>query len=228
MASIEELRAAVLGIPGVVGAEVVDAGSGPPTVRVWTDASRDPVELRAEIQELVARGSALSLPVAPAQPDEAAMRPLEAAAPVPAKPRGGLGRDLDTLIAVAGEDPVPAQLVPVAQTPRRLELVAVEESAAGVAVRAVDSAGMAAEAKVIGGHSAVNPAIVAAVAELLGEAPAPRLVSVELRDTEVAAVLVVTLELGDTEPAAGAAVVRSGMPFTLGRATWNAISAARA
>ena len=106
-------------------------------------------------------------------------------------------------------------------------MIAIEESASGVTVRAVDSARNVAESKVMGGAASVNPSIVSAVAELLGEAPAPRLVSVELRDTEVAAVLVVTIELGDGVVSAGAAVVQGGMPFTLGKATWAAIRSAR-
>lgn len=106
-------------------------------------------------------------------------------------------------------------------------MIAIEESSTGVTVRAVDTARNVAEAKVIGGASSINPVIVSAVAELLGELPAPRLASVELRDTEIAAVLVVTLELADTTIAAGAAVVQGGMPFTLGKAAWSAIKSVR-
>ncbi len=228
MVSLEDLQAAVLGIPGVVGAEVTASPSGPPSVRVWTDDTRDPDQLRAEVKSLVARAHrAIAGPgPAPAEPDEA--HPITSVPDIPGHRRGGLGRGLDSLIAVAGDEPAPAHLISIdlAASPV-LELIAVEETATGVTVRAVDSTRSAAEAKVMGGPGAINPAIVAAVAELLGETPAPRLVAVELRDTDVASVLVVTLELADTTPAAGAAVVQGGMPFTLGRATWSAISSAR-
>ena len=142
--------------------------------------------------------------------------------------RSGLGRGLESLIPDAVGEPAPAHLVSIDLTKQPvLEMIAIEESASGVTVRAVDTARNVAEAKVIGGASSINPMIVAAVAELLGELPAPRLVSVELRDTEAAAVLVVTLELGDATIAAGAAVVQGGMPFTLGKAAWAAIKSVR-
>ncbi|MFC2177370.1 hypothetical protein ACFLRH_03020 [Actinomycetota bacterium] len=229
MVSLEELQAAVLGIPGVVGAEVAESQSGSPSVRVWTDDSRDPNELRSEVRSLVARAHMPSPEPESTPPEEVIVRPISSAPGLPGNRRGGLGRGLDSIIAVADSERAPAHLVSIdlAASPV-LELIAVEESATGVTVRAVDSAKSEAEAKVIGGPGSINPAIVAAVSELQGEMPAPRLVSVELRDTEVAAVLVVTLELADTTVAAGAAVVQGGMPFTLGRATWSAISSARA
>ncbi len=237
----------MLGIPGVVGAEVAEMDSGAPSVRIWTDDSRDPAELDAEVRAIVSRAratggehpsrqrqSAESADAPPATnatdvtPDRATVSPLASAPnPSPVK-RSGLGRGLDSLISVAGSEPAPAHLVSIDLTTQSsLEMIAIEESAGGVTVRAMDTAGVVAEAKVIGAAGSINPTIVAAVAELLGETPAPRLVSVELRDTEVAAVMVVTLELVDTTVAAGAAVVQGGMPFTLGKASWAAIRSVR-
>jgi hypothetical protein len=199
---------------------------------VWTDDSRDPNELRSEVRSLVARAHtpapAPEPTPEPTPPEEVTVRPISSAPGLPANRRGGLGRGLDSIIAVADGERAPAHLVSIdLSVSPVLALIAVEESATGVTVRAADSAKSEAEAKVIGGPGSINPAIVAAVSELLSEMPAPRLVSVELRDTEVAAVLVVTLELADTTVAAGAAVVQGGMPFTLGRATWWAITSAR-
>lgn len=226
MASLEELQAAVLGLAGVVGAEVIETASGPPTVRIWTDDSRDPDELRAQVQALVARASRSRSGGVFAEPT---VRPVDRAPAPPGARRGGLGRGLDSLIAVAGSDASPAHLVSIdLSSPPSLDMIAIEETGAGVTVRAGDSGGTVAEAKAIGGAGAINPAIVAAVAELLGELPAPRLVSVELRDTEVASVLVLTLELADGTVTAGAAIVHGGMPFTLGKAAWAAIRSARA
>lgn len=209
-------------------------------MRVWVDGSRDADDLQAEVKALVIRAQALRhldapppvvRPVAPKQeqsPQQTAdVRPITSAAGVVPR-RSGLGKGLDSLIPDAADEPAPAHLVAIDLTqPPSLEMIAIEESASGVLVRAVDTARNIAEAKVIGGASSVNPAIVSAVAELLGEQPPPRLASVELRDTEVAAVLVVTLELADTTVAAGAAVVQGGMPFTLGKAAWSAIQSAR-
>ena len=229
MVSVEELQAAVLGVPGVVGAEVAESESGAPYVRVWTDDSRHPDELRSEVMSLVTRARlAAPEPLPDLLAEEDTVRPISAASGPPGSRRGGLGRGLESIIAVTDSGRAPAHLVSIdLSAPPVLELIAVEESAAGVTVRAVDSAQSVAEAKVIGGPGSLNPAIVAAVAELQGETPAPRLVSVELRDAELAAVLVVTLELADATVTAGAAVVKGGMPFTLGRATWFAIASAR-
>ncbi len=220
MATIEELQAAVLGIPGVVGAVVGRTPEGRPTVRVWTDDTRDPEDLQADVRALLARARAL-------EDYEAESATV---VPEPKRPskKSGLGRGLDALFSDSGEEPAAGHLLAIdLSAPPALDMIAIEESASGVTVRAVDTARNMAETKVIGGSGSINPAIVAAVAELTGELPPPRLASVELRDTEAAAVLVVTLELADTTIAAGAAVVQGGMPFTLGKAAWAAIRSAR-
>ncbi len=228
----------MLGVPGVVGAVVSDGDTAAPKVRVWTDDSRDPEELQAEVKSLVARARSGGLEGSTAPViRELESAPRESSRAEPSRPvpsigglpkRTGLGRGLDKLIPDAVAEPAPAHLVSIdLSKPPALEMIAIEESSTGVTVRAVDTARNVAEAKVIGGAASINPVIVAAVAELVGELPAPRLVSVELRDTEVAAVLVVTLELADTSVAAGAAVVQGGMPFTLGKAAWAAIRSVR-
>lgn len=232
MVNLEELHAAVLNVPGVVGAVVSPSDSGPPSVRIWTDDSRNPDDLEAEVKSLVIRSGRGTQPDSPIVPEPIVAVPDVAESPAAAAPgngrRSGLGRGLDKLFPDAGEQRPPAHLVSIDLTKSpTLEMIAIEESAAGVVVRAHDTARNVAETKVLGAASSVNPAIVAVVAELLGELPAPRLVSVELRDTEVAAVLVVTLELADTTVTAGAAVVQGGMPFTLGKAAWSAIKSVR-
>lgn len=236
MANLEELQAAVLGIPGVVGAEVAPRPSGLPSVRVWTDDTRDPAELQAEVKLVVTRAAQASgtvaepppavirEPVPPTNPDRS-VSPVQRLA---GSKRSGLGRGLDSLIPDAEDGKSPAHLVSIdLSTPPSLEMIAIEESATGVTVRAIDTARNVAEAKVVNGAASINPTIVAAVGELLGEMPPPRLVAVELRDSEAAAVLVVTLEMADTSVTAGAAVVQGGMPFTLGKAAWAAIRSVR-
>lgn len=197
---------------------------------MWTDDSRDPDELQAEVRSVVARARSGGSSAGPVirEPDPAP--PPRSISSFPGPPRkGGLGKGLDSLLPDAVAERAPAHLVSIdLSNPPSLDMIAIEESASGVTVRAVDSANNIAEAKVNSGTASINPAIVSAVAELVGEMPAPRLVAVELRDTEVAAVLVVTLELADTTIAAGAAVVQGGMPFTLGKAAWSAIRSVRA
>jgi hypothetical protein len=225
LASHEELQAAVLGIPGVVGAEIALTPAGAPSVRVWTDDTRDPDDLRAEVKALVARARRMA---DASGADRVTVRPVAADAGPSGATRSGQRRAHDSSLFTGGDESGGAPLVSIDLTTQpTLEMIAIEESAAGVTVRAVDTAGSVAEAKVIGGAAAINPAIVAAVAELLGLAPPPRLVTVELRDTEAASVMVVTLEMVDTTIAAGAAVVQGGMPFTLGKAAWAAIRSVR-
>ena len=220
MANLEELQAAVLGIPGVVGAEVTPQRSGRPRVRVWTDDSRDTEAIHADVKSVVARaraaaGTGLGPPVVIREPE--------------APPGGPSAPEEDDVFGTGppgggGGGFAPSRLVSIDLTqPPSLDMIAIEESANGVTVRASDTDRNVAEAKAMSGPSSINPAIVTAVAELLGALPAPRLVSVELRDTEAASVLVVTLEMADRSIAAGAAVVQGGMPFTLGKAAWAAI-----
>jgi hypothetical protein len=103
-----------------------------------------------------------------------------------------------------------------------LALVAVEETAGGISVRAADSAGGIAFSPVEDARS-LNQAVVAAVARLRQERPAPRLAGVEIRDVNGDPVLTVVLVFADGRRSVGAALVAGGMPFTLGRAVWEAI-----
>ena len=170
LATTEELQAAVLGIPGVVGAIVGDEPGRPPTVKVWVDDTRDPADLKAEVRALVARAEALrSLdgppPVQPlaseieaATQEPAAVRSITSASGGLPR-RSGLGRGLESLLPDVADEPVPGHLVAIDLTRApSLEMIAIEESASGVTVRAVDTAHNVAEAKVIGGASSVNPA----------------------------------------------------------------------
>ena len=106
-----------------------------------------------------------------------------------------------------------------------LALVAVEETAGGVSVRAADSIGGVAFSPVED-TSSLNQAVVSAVGRLRRVRPLPRLAGVEVRDVNGAAVLTVVLTLADGQRAVGAALVDAGMPFTLGRAVWDALDTA--
>jgi hypothetical protein len=104
---------------------------------------------------------------------------------------------------------------------RALRSVAVDEDRSGVSVTVTDTAGTAATRA--GGTTRVgrHTAIVAAVADLLGENPAPRIVEILERD---AGVVLVVLEDREGVTRAGAAVIGSGFDFALGSAVWNAFS----
>ncbi len=107
-----------------------------------------------------------------------------------------------------------------------LALIAVEETAGGVSVRAADSGGGLAFSPVADPRS-INQAIVNAVARLRQERPLPRLGGVEIRDVSGQAVLTVVLVFADDTRAVGAALVKGGMPFTLGKAAWEALGSPR-
>jgi hypothetical protein len=102
-------------------------------------------------------------------------------------------------------------------------MVAVEESAGGVSVRVADSNRAVAFSPVEDTRS-LNQAVTTAVARLRQHRPVPQLEGVEIRKIADETVLSVVLLLGDGERAAGAEIVRGGLPFTLGRAVWKALS----
>ena len=111
-------------------------------------------------------------------------------------------------------------------TAATLGLVAVEETAGGVSVRAADSSGGLAFSPVADPRS-INQAVVNAVARLRRERPVPRLAGAEIRDLSGQAVLTVVLVFADGTRAVGAALVTGGMPFALGKAVWEALGSPR-
>ncbi|MCP4968179.1 MAG: hypothetical protein GY926_23465 [bacterium] len=208
--TITELRQLALDVDGVANVEVDLREDGRPRLRVWLDGSIEAVAVGDHIESLVAQA-------------------FVAATPEPAAPahRTGLGRTLDELMAAAHEELPPTQLVPKATEIEavqltRLALVAVEETAGGISVRASDSAGGISFSPVSDPRS-LNQAVVSAVARLRRERPVPRLAGVELRDVEGAPVLTVVLAHTDGRCSVGASLVEGGMPFTLGRAVWEAL-----
>ncbi len=201
-----ELRQLATDVDGVANVEVDLRDDGRPHLRIWLDGSVDAGQVGAHIEQLVAQSRV-----------EAGIEPVR---------RSGLGRGLGELIASA-DDAVPAQLIPtVAETEAtsrpRLEMVAVEETAGGISVRAADSIGGISFSPVSDPRS-LNQAVVSAVARLRRERPVPRLAGVELRDVEGSAVLTVVLAHADGRRLVGSSLVDGGMPFTLGRAVWEAL-----
>jgi hypothetical protein len=208
--TIAELQQLALNVDGVANVEVDLREDGRPRLRVWLDGSIEAGKVGGHIEALVAQAflAATSETVKPVR-------------------RSGLGRGLDELMAAADEELLPAQLAPTATDaeaiPRtRLAMVAVEETAGGISVRASDSAGGISFSPVSDPRS-LNQAIVSAVARLRRERPVPRLAGVELRDVDGSPVLTVVLAHADGRRLVGASLVEGGMPFTLGRAVWEAL-----
>lgn len=208
--TVTELRQLALDVDGVANVEVDLREDGRPRLRVWLDGSIEAGEVGNHIEGLVAQAFLAAT--------------TEAAAPAR---RTGLGRSLDDLMAAADDELPPAQLVPTATETEamertRLTLIAVEETAGGISVRASDSAGGISFSPVSDPRS-LNQAVVSAVARLRRERPVPRLAGVELRDVEGSPVLTVVLAHADGRRLVGASLVEGGMPFTLGRAVWEAL-----
>lgn len=208
-AELEEFLAAIDGVADIV----VDLREdGLPHLRVWLDGSVAAEEVGEELKRAVAavQSAATTATSAPER-------------------KVGLGRGLSDILAADGQTNPPSQLLPDGATDEELvpalALVAVEETAGGISVRAGDSNGGVAFSPVEDPRS-LNQAVVSAVARLRQERPAPRLAGVEIRDVSGDPVLTVVLVFADGRRAVGAALVTGGMPFTLGRAVWEAIGSA--
>ncbi len=206
--SAEQVRILLEDVAGIAAIDVDLRGNGVPRLVVRLDGSRSGDEVGEAIRSRLASVSDQADP--------------------PLSRRVGLGRGLADIIAADEESSVPAQLQPIVAEPDpapSLALVAVEETAGGIAVRAADSAGGVAFSPVEDPRS-LNQAVVSAVGRLRHERPLPRLSGVEIREVDGAAVLTVVLALADGRRAAGAALVDGGMPFTLGVAVWEALTSA--
>ena len=215
----DELSELLQGIVGIASIEVDLRDDGSPRVRVQLDGSIAGSVVGSEIRRTLA------------------LRRSEESTGMPDR-RAGLGRDLADILAAEADaqppahlrEPAPAEAVeapPAAVAPPlSLTLIAVEEAAGGISVRAADSAGGVAFSPVEDPRS-LNQAVVSSVARLRQEKPLPRLGGVEVRDVDGAPVLTVILSLANGERLVGSSLVSGGMPFTLGRAVWEALASGR-
>lgn len=203
-----DLRTSVLAIAGIADA-AVEQRDGTPVVRVWLDGSRDERTVAADIRELLT------------EPRPGSTRPVVDSS---SGRRSGLGKGLAALIpstesASRSEDESGPRLLRSAPEPIRLDAVAVVERADGVVVRAVDTATRSAEAPALLGD--LDMAVSVAVSGLLDAEP-PSSVSLDVRDLGGQSVATVVLGFPDGVSKVGSAVVRAGMPFTVGMAVWAA------
>lgn len=196
-------------LAGVHSVEIDLRSDGSPRLRIRLDGSVPTDEVNRQIRQVLGMPDPVGAPGAHAN-----------------RKTAGLGRGLSDILA-ADLSTTPPNLFESTENDgiltAGLALVAVEETAGGISVRAADSSGGIAFAPVEDTRS-LNQAVVSAVGRLCNEQPLPRLTGVEVRDVEGAAVLTVVLALGDGRKAAGAALVQGGMPFTLARAVWEALA----
>lgn len=191
----DDLRGAVIAVPGVAHAEVILRDDHTPVVRVWTDGSRADGAVHTDVSDVLAihgYGGARR---------DASRAVLEA-------------RITDTTQALPQSGPGLSKLV-------------IEETGDEVVAVASDETGRSARARVGEGDDAFLTAVTEAVSELRGVAPGPLLVSVEDRFVAGVDVISVMIENAYGERYAGAAVVRGGRPFTVGRAVDAALTNAR-
>ena len=201
----DDLRDAVDAVPGVDTVEVTLRDDRTPVVRVWTDGSRGDAAVQRDVADVIAIHG-FSGGLSPGR-DELGER---------------IGHDIDSLLAAdagttvigaAGDEP----------TVNLVKLV-IEENGDAVVAVASDASGRSSRASVGEGADAFLIAVTDAVASLRGVNPAPLLVSVEDRFVAGVDVVSVLIETGVGDRFAGAAVVRGGRPFSVGRAVDAALA----
>ena len=227
--TIEELRHAVRSLPGVASVDVTPQVGAPPLVRVWTDGTIPDVDVKGSVERLVSTGAFAGVGSnagaggsTPESRDYDDLPPAE-----PPKRRSGLGRSLVETLPHAFSEPEPSHLATeerAIERDGRFLRLAIEETSAGVDIRAIDDLGREAEAVVEPGPDGLTTAVASAVARLRGF-PAPSSVVTNTRDVDGTTVVTVLLELSTGEKAAGAAIVTGGLPFTVGRAVDSALTA---
>ncbi|GMQ85975.1 MAG: hypothetical protein BMS9Abin07_1545 [Acidimicrobiia bacterium] len=207
--TVENLRDAVLLVPGVAGAEVAIRDGDTPVVRVWTDGSRGDAEIRNDVTDVIAihgygSGTAATRQAAV----EARVADVISAAPHVDETDDGGGEPFDHAVSSG------------------LVKLIIEETGHDVVAVASDGRGRTARALVGDGSEAFLVAVTEAVAGLRGFAPSPVLIRVEDRFIEGVDVVSVLIETDEGERYAGAAVVRGGRPFSVGRAVDAALATA--
>jgi hypothetical protein len=191
--TVDDLRDAVHAVPGVATVEVALRDDQTPVVRVWTDGSRDDAVVRNDVADVIAihgfgNGTA--------HKGQAL--------------RARIGENLGSMLPAESTDRVEPTV--------SLAKLIIEENGDDVVAVASDASGRSARAHVGEGADAFLIAVSDAVAALRGVTPSPLLVSVEDRFVAGVDVVSVLIENGVGERFAGAAVVRGGRPFSVGRA----------
>jgi hypothetical protein len=207
--TVEDLRAAVLAVPGVSAADVAIREDDTPVVRVWTDGTRGDAEVQNDVADVIAIHGYGSGTAATGSAALQARIAEYARAAIP---------------QMADQEPRSARRTEPA--PPGLAKLIVEETGNEVMAVASDAAGRSSRALVGDGPEAFLAAVTEAVAGLRGISPSPVLLRVEDRFIEGVDVVSVLIENEVGERYAGAAVVRGGRPFSVGRAVDAALATA--
>jgi hypothetical protein len=222
----DDLRADLMSVPGVASAEVDLADTDAPVgVRVRLTADADAQQVGAEVQRvLAAHGMRSRFTPAPMDPSSAASPEPVAEPPEPGPPpvhappmpeaagEGGAAAEIPMAIATGSRAAV-----------GRLDVVALEERADGVAVRvALDDGRIGSHTLGSDAPEVLDAAVIGAVAAAVGAVVEP--LAVDWSDVEGSNVVTVVLRLEDGTVVAGAGVVRVGRSFAVGSAAHAALT----
>lgn len=202
---IDELRESVRSVPGVASAEVTTGPNDEPLVRVWTDGSRREIEVKKAVEAVVEQSQR-----DPADHDE-----------------GGDLRDMSVSASDVTHSSDPATTAVVVSVPTgRFTKIAIEESADGVEIRAIDAVGQSAVCPVGDGDDAMDMAVATAISYLNGS-PEPTAMTFDIRTIDESQIITVVLDLPPGRRLVGAVLAEGGHLFTLGRAVNDALATTR-
>ena len=207
------LRDDLLSLPGVEQAEIDGDSVAPAGVRVRLSPSVDPAVVGDEIRRVLAlHGLRQGIDVAP---DPVRSEVVSASEPETAEPLDPDDEPRDR------EREVPET---PALTDEGLEFVSVTEGRDGIMVTAVSPSDEVTAFTAGSSESAIDQAVVSAVAELAGAASLPLICSLDERDLAGTPVVTIVLEESGRR-LVGSAVVEGGRAYAVGRAVWTALSA---
>lgn len=219
----------LVAIDGVADAQVEIVEGGPPSVRLQVQPGADRRMVGESVQQILSHHGLRSR-LAPEHTD---LEPSDAPTPPPTELGNGSNPDVETSesdsetadIALLAEDQDGLEDQMNDQHVRRLNSVAVEEERRRVVVTVRDNQDRSAQAIGHSGRRALRDAIVAAIAELVGDGSAvPSVVAIHRKAENSRDIITVVLGRGAGDLMVGSAFVTVGWEFAFGRAVWAAIS----
>jgi hypothetical protein len=226
----EALRAELRLIEGVADAEFESGAGTPGNVRVRLAADADADMVGSEVRRVLAEhgmrsrladddehmpAPVVSLPV----PDAPVPPRPEAPPPLAGTTQNGHRLDLTAPQPTLTGGPADR---PAAAGSAELKSVSVEESPDGITVVAIGTDGRRFSQRAPAAEEAIESAVVAVVGAL-ADGKAPRLLAITPTEVDGSEAIMVMVERSDGARGAGAAVVRVGRAFAIGRATWAAL-----